>query len=237
MANEHFFYLSPDNITKNRFKLDSEETHHAFDVFRLNVDDEIWMLDGEGTAYKGIIKQNGHEVNGEIIEKTSGFSETKIKMHIAVGLIKRDRFEWLLEKAVECGAVSITPLLLAKCVKKSLNMERALKIVRTAAKQYGRSRFPIIHEPISLIQFIDKSIKCIVCLNSYGEQSLASWQKDVQPNEVTMLIGPEGDFSENEMTVIREKNIPIVSLGSRRLRTETAVIAALNIIEFGGLND
>ena len=58
MANEHFFYLSPDNITKNRFKLDSEETHHAFDVFRLNVDDEIWMLDGEGTAYKGIIKQN-----------------------------------------------------------------------------------------------------------------------------------------------------------------------------------
>jgi len=112
-------------------------------------------------------------VTGEIIEKTSGFSEAKIKMHIAVGLIKRDRFEWLLEKAVECGAVSITPLLLARCVNKSLNMERALKIVRTAAKQYGRSRFPIIHEPISLIQFIDKSIKCIVCLNSYGEQSLA----------------------------------------------------------------
>ena len=118
MANEHFFYLSPDNITKNRFKLDSEEAHHAFHVLRLNVDDEIWMLDGEGTAYKGIIKQNGHEVNGEIIEKTSSFSEAKIKMHIAVGLIKRDRFEWLLEKAVECGAVSITPLLLTRCVKK-----------------------------------------------------------------------------------------------------------------------
>ncbi len=237
MADEHFFYISPNNISKNCFTLDAEEAHHAVNVLRLKAEDEIWLLDGVGTAYRGIIKNNGQEVSGEIIAESPGFSEPKVKMHLAVGLIKKDRFEWLLEKAVEFGAVSITPLLLARCVKKSLNMERALKIVRTAAKQCGRSRFPIIHEPISLIQFIDKSIKCIVCLNSYGEQSLASWQKDVQPNEVTMLIGPEGDFSENEMTVIREKNIPIVSLGSRRLRTETAVMTALNIIEFGGLND
>ncbi|HJL63191.1 MAG TPA: RsmE family RNA methyltransferase, partial [Candidatus Marinimicrobia bacterium] len=81
------------------------------------------------------------------------------------------------------------------------------------------------------------NIEHIICLNSHGEQSLVSWQKNVQSNKVSILIGPEGDFSENEMTVIKEKNIPIVTLGSRRLRTETAAITALNIIEFGGLNE
>ncbi len=114
---------------------------------------------------------------------------------------------------------------------------RSQKIVKTAAKQCGRSRFPIVHEPNSLIQFINNNIEHIICLNSHGEQSLVSWQKNVQSNKVSILIGPEGDFSENEMTVIKEKNIPIVTLGSRRLRTETAAITALNIIEFGGLNE
>ncbi|MDP5957291.1 MAG: RsmE family RNA methyltransferase [Candidatus Marinimicrobia bacterium] len=237
MADEHFFYISPNNLTKNRFTLDAEEAHHASNVLRLKVDDEIWLLDGLGTAYKGIIKQNGQEVSGEIISEFPDYSEANVKMHIAVGLIKRDRFEWLLEKAVECGAVSITPLLLDRCVKKSLNIVRSQKIVKTAAKQCGRSRFPIVHEPNSLIQFINNNIEHIICLNSHGEQSLVSWQKNVQSNKVSILIGPEGDFSENEMTVIKEKNIPIVTLGSRRLRTETAAITALNIIEFGGLNE
>lgn len=231
MADEYFFYISPHNIRKNSFTLDAEETHHAFNVLRLNVDDEIWLLDGLGTAYKGIIKQNGQEVSGEIIAESPGFSETNVKMHIAVGLIKRDRFEWLLEKAIECGAVSITPLLLDRCVKKSLNMDRSQKIVKTAAKQCGRSCFPVVHVPISLNQYLNNAVGHIVCLNSHGEQSLASWQKDVQPNEVTLLIGPEGDFSENEMAEIKENNIPIVSLGNRRLRTETAVMTALNIME------
>ena len=108
MADEHFFYISPNNLTKNRFTLDAEEAHHASNVLRLKVDDEIWLLDGLGTAYKGIIKQNGQEVSGEIISEFPDYSEANVKMHIAVGLIKRDRFEWLLEKAVECGAVSIT---------------------------------------------------------------------------------------------------------------------------------
>lgn len=231
MADEHFFYISPHNLTNNRFTLDTEEAHHAINVLRMKIDDEIWLLDGLGTAYKGIIKQNGQEVSGEIISVSPEFSETKIKMHIAVGLIKRNRFEWLLEKAVECGAVSITPLLLDRCVKKSLNMNRSQKIVLTAAKQCGRSRFPIMNKPNSLTQFLNKSPKHIVCLNSHGEQSLSTWQKNVQPNEVELLIGPEGDFSENELKVIKENNIPIVSLGGRRLRTETAVMTAMNIIE------
>ena len=234
MADEHFFYISPDNISKNCFTLDAEETHHVLNVLRLQVDDEIWLLDGVGIAYRGIIKNNGQEVSGEIIAESPGFSEPKVKMHLAVGLITKDRFEWLLEKAVECGALSITPLLLDRCLKKSLNLERSQKIVRTAAKQCGRSRFPKLNEPTSLDNYLNDKSDLTVCLQSEGETSLTTWQREKSPNKVSVLIGPEGDFSENEMIVIRDNNINIVSLGNRRLRTETAAITALNIIEHGG---
>ena len=234
MADEHFFYISPDNISKNCFTLDAEETHHVLNVLRLQVDDEIWLLDGVGIAYRGIIKNNGQEVSGEIIAESPGFSEPKVEMHLAVGLIKKDRFEWLLEKAVECGALSITPLLLDRCVKRSLNLERSQKIVRTAAKQCGRSRFPKLNEPTSLDNYLNDKSDLTVCLQSEGETSLTTWQREKSPNKVSVLIGPEGDFSENEMNVIRDNNINIVSLGNRRLRTETAAITALNIIEHGG---
>jgi 16S rRNA (uracil1498-N3)-methyltransferase len=234
MADEHFFYISPDNISKNCFTLDAEETHHVLNVLRLQVDDEIWLLDGVGIAYRGIIKNNGQEVSGEIIAESPGFSEPKVKMHLAVGLIKKDRFEWLLEKAVECGALSITPLLLDRCLKKTLNLERSQKIVRTAAKQCGRSLFPKLNEPTSLDNYLNDKSDLTVCLQSEGETSLTTWQREKSPNKVSVLIGPEGDFSENEMNVIRDNNINIVSLGNRRLRTETAAITALNIIEHGG---
>ena len=234
MADEHFFYISPDNISKNCFTLDAEETHHVLNVLRLQVDDEIWLLDGVGIAYRGIIKNNGQEVSGEIIAESPGFSEPKVEMHLAVGLIKKDRIEWLLEKAVECGALSITPLLLDRCLKKSLNLERSQKIVRTAAKQCGRSRFPKLNEPTSLDNYLNDKSDLTVCLQSEGETSLSTWQREKSPNKVSVLIGPEGDFSENEMNVIRDNNINIVSLGNRRLRTETAAITALNIIEHGG---
>ena len=234
MPDEHFFYISPDNISKNCFTLDAEETHHVLNVLRLQVDDEIWLLDGVGIAYRGIIKNNGQEVSGEIIAESPGFSEPKVEMHLAVGLIKKDRFEWLLEKAVECGALSITPLLLDRCLKKTLNLERSQKIVRTAAKQCGRSRFPKLNEPTSLDNYLNDKSDLTVCLQSEGETSLTTWQREKSPTKVSVLIGPEGDFSENEMNVIRDNNINIVSLGNRRLRTETAAITALNIIEHGG---
>jgi len=234
MADEHFFYISPDNISKNCFTLDAEETHHVLNVLRLQVDDEIWLLDGVGIAYRGIIKNNGQEVSGEIIAESPGFSEPKVEMHLAVGLIKKDRIEWLLEKAVECGALSITPLLLDRCLKKTLNLERSQKIVRTAAKQCGRSLFPKLNEPTSLDNYLNDKSDLTVCLQSEGETSLTTWQREKSPNKVSVLIGPEGDFSENEMNVIRDNNINIVSLGNRRLRTETAAITALNIIEHGG---
>lgn len=234
MAGEHFFYISPENISNDSsFTLETDEAHHATHVLRMKKNDVIWLLDGVGTAYKGIITQNGQSVSGNIVETIREHAETKIKMHLAVGLIKRNRFEWLLEKAVECGAASITPLMLDRCVKKSLNMVRSQKIVRTAAKQCGRSRFPIVSASLSLDEFLKKRQEHVFCFHSLGGQTIKAMQKVKGFDEVTLIIGPEGDFSRSEIDKLEKNNIPFVSLGKRRLRTETAAITALNILEYG----
>ena len=88
----------PINISKNWFTLDAKEVHYALNVLRLQVDDEIWLLDGVGIAYRGIIKNNGQEVSGEIIADSPVFLEPKVKMHLAVGLINKDRFQLGSEK-------------------------------------------------------------------------------------------------------------------------------------------
>lgn len=232
MAEEHFFYVAPANIKHNHFILDERESHHAFQVLRLHVEDEIWLLDGVGTAFKGMIKSCGRKVEGIITQSFSNYGEPKIKQHLAVGMIKKERFEWLLEKAVECGATAITPLIMERCVKRTLNMDRSENIIQTAAKQCGRSRFPILNQPVQLTEFISKK-SVMICLRYDGAESLAEWVKDHKPQEVTMIVGPEGDFSPAELELIQNNSIPFVNLGYRRLRTETAAITALNILEHG----
>ena len=233
MADEHFFYISPDNISQNSFSLDDAESHHVSHVLRMNTGDTIWLLDGTGVAYTGKIERKEPRVSGTINETIPNYAEPDVEMHLAIGLLKKDRFELLLEKAVECGAASITPLLLDRCVKKSLNMERSRKIVIAAAKQCGRSRFPTLYEPIGLVDWLEINRSNAVCLNIGDVEKLADWNRTHAPNKIHIIIGPEGDFSANEKRLMKENKIPFLSMGLRRLRAETAAITALNIIEHG----
>ncbi len=233
MADEHFFYISPENISQNSFSLDNVESHHAIHVLRMTIGEKIWLLDGHGIAYTGKIEHKDPRVSGTIDEIIPNYAEPNVEMHLAVGLLKKDRFELLLEKAVECGAASITPLLLDKCVKKSLNMERSRKIVTSAAKQCGRSRFPTLHKPIGLDEWIIANHDSTVCLSIGSEEKLTDWNQIHTPNKIHIIIGPEGDFSDNENRLMKENKIPFLSMGLRRLRAETAALTALNIIEHG----
>ena len=233
MSDEHFFYISPENITQNSFSLDEVESHHASHVLRMNAGEKIWLLDGTGVAYAGKIECKEPRVSGTINETIPNFAEPVVEMHLVVGLLKKDRFELLLEKAVECGATSITPLLLDRCVKKSLNMERSRKIVIAAAKQCGRSRFPTLQEPISLGEWLIANQDTVVCLNIGSEEKLTDWNQIHLPKKIHIIIGPEGDFSDSENRLMKDYKIPFLSIGLRRLRAETAAFTALNIIEHG----
>ena len=153
----HFFYLQQKAIHKNTFQLSEEESHHFLNSLRGKVGDDLWLLDGAGTAYNGTISGiNGRSVSGIIRDSFPNYGESDYSIHLAIGLIKGNRMDMVLEKATELGAKSIQPLLLDRCVKNKLNLERAERIIISAAKQAGRSFFPIVFEPIDLSTWIKK---------------------------------------------------------------------------------
>ncbi len=226
---EHFFHIHPDNLDHNQFTLSKEETQHFLKSLRGKKGDSLWLLDGLGTAYEGTVSGiNGKSVSGIIKQVHPSYGESDYEIHLAIGLIKGNRMDFVLEKATELGVKSIQPLLLDRCVKKKLNMDRANRIVITAAKQSGRSYFPQVRDVINMTHWLDNLRGCykIVCRFS-GEKTLANALGKARI-KVCMLIGPEGDFSENEIEQMKQAHIKFISLGPRRLRSETAAIVAIS---------
>ena len=226
---EHFFHIHPDNLDHNQFTLSKEETQHFLKSLRGKKGDSLWLLDGLGTAYEGTVSGiNGKSVSGIIKQAHPNYGESDYEIHLAIGLIKGNRMDFVLEKATELGVKSIQPLLLDRCVKKKLNMDRANRIVITAAKQSGRSYFPQVRDVINMTHWLDNLRGCykIVCRFS-GEKTLANALGKARI-KVCMLIGPEGDFSENEIEQMKQAHVEFISLGPRRLRSETAAIVAIS---------
>ena len=215
---EHFFQIHPDNLDHNQFTLSKEESLHFLKSLRGKKGDSLWLLDGLGTAYEGTVSGiNGKSVSGIIKQAHPCYGESDYEIHLAIGLIKGNRMDFVLEKATELGVKSIQPLLLERCVKTKLNMDRANRIVITAAKQSGRSYFPQVRDLIGMTSWLDNLKVCrkIVCRFS-GKKTLANSLGKARI-KVWMLIGPEGDFSENEIEQMKQTHVEFISLGPRRL--------------------
>ncbi len=233
MAEERFFIVHPENIHKNSFSLDKAESYHYIKVLRGETGQTIWLLDGQGTGYEAIVTTlNEKKVSGRLISSRKNFGEPEKDIHLALGLIKGDRMETAIEKAVELGVRSIQPLLLNRCIRKKLNKNRTEKIIRSAIKQCGRSRFPLLHEVKPLkdwIQATKDEFRGVA--HETGTQTLqellsgsSTWES------LHILVGPEGDFSDQEQRELKRNAIPTISLGPRRLRSETAAIAFLTLV-------
>lgn len=222
----HLFYAP--KIATEPF-LPEDETQHAVRVLRLTKGDKIDVVDGVGTWYKCEIA-NPHpkrcEVNVlEIIRKKS---DKKHRLHIAIAPTKNiERFEWFVEKCTEIGIDEITPLLCQFSERKMIKNERIEKIIIAAAKQSLKTTFPVLNPMISFNDFIQKNIseeKFIA--HCYEDNKKLLQQYDLKNSKATVLIGPEGDFSLSEVQNAINKGFHPVSLGSSRLRTETAGIVA-----------
>lgn len=224
------FYLEPDNLNGNSFSLDESESHHASHVFRLQPGDPIALLNGEGLGFQGVIENNSNGiVSGTIQKRLESLGENKSKIIIAPSILKRDRFESLIEKATELGVWQIHPILTDRCVKRTINLDRCKKIVMSAAKQCQRSYFPMVCQPTKLLAWLDKSDRqCFAGMMGTSKQ-LSEYQFD-NKIPVHVLIGPEGDFSDNEVEHMNNKRVKFFSLGSRRLRADTAAQASLSIL-------
>jgi len=225
---EIFFTIDSEQIDNNNFSLSKSESHHFINSLRGEIGDLIWLLDGKGSAYKSqVISIKNSLVSGHINHKIPNYGESASDVHLIMGLIKGHRMDFALEKATELGVKSIQPIIFERCVKKKLNFERTGRIIESAAKQAGRSFFPVLHPLIKLDKWIKTHFSDInILFHMNGSQNL----KDIintEKKSFNMIIGPEGDFSDNEIEQFENINAFKVNLSPCRLRSETSVIAGL----------
>lgn len=219
-----------EQLTPSGGSMDAGETHHAHKVLRKSVGDCILVSAGKGVIYEAKITTiSKREL---LFENTAVFKEaTKTRaLHMAVAPTKaNERFEFFLEKATELGVDEITPILCFNSERKTYKHERGLKIVQGAAKQSLSCHWPTLNESISLRDFLSKQSssspvqKLIAHCHDTERQDYFNLPKTEQQ---LILIGPEGDFSIQEVEAAMESGFSPISLGSQRLRTETAALAA-----------
>ncbi|MDX9726413.1 MAG: 16S rRNA (uracil(1498)-N(3))-methyltransferase [Bacteroidales bacterium] len=228
------FYV-PD-IKGSRCELDRNESRHCTRVMRMTRGDTIMITDGRGNLYEGVIDDpdpSACRVN--ITGKTTGAGEKNYRLHMAISPLKNpERFEWFVEKSVELGIDEITPLICHNTEKTRIKAERMENIIISAMKQSLKTLKPVLHEPVSFLTFIADAtdgIRMIPHCNSDMERKPfgSVYRKGC---DATILIGPEGDFTPEEISAAIEKGFSPVHLGSSRLRTETAGIAACHSVYY-----
>ena len=233
MAEEHYFFVSPELITNDQFQLPQDEAYHASKVLRRSAHDIIWLIDGVGSAYKGEITEiDGKKVIGRILERIAGYGESDKKVNLGIGILKKDKLEWVVEKATELGVVNISFLKMDHCIKKDVNIDRLSKIVRSAVKQCGRSTEPLLKGPVSLLDWIHSSMENdgmnLIC--HPGGEKITDLMRG-NKNFINVLVGPEGGFSANELYLTEHEGFLGLDLGNRRLRSETAAISVVSQIQ------
>ncbi|WP_396186705.1 16S rRNA (uracil(1498)-N(3))-methyltransferase [Flavobacterium sp.] len=228
------FYNPTIDETSGSFSFDKEESKHIIKVLRKKDTDILFVTNGSGLLFKTeITLASDNKCTVKIIatEKTEA---SKFHLHLAVAPTKmNDRYEWFLEKATEIGIHEITPIICDRSERKVVNKERFEKIILTAMKQSNVLFLPKLNEAITFKEFIKHKNDGLQLIAHCEKSNKKSLKSVLKPNEnVTLLIGPEGDFSEKEIALALDNKYIPVSLGNTRLRTETAAIVACHSVVF-----
>ncbi|RPH33713.1 MAG: 16S rRNA (uracil(1498)-N(3))-methyltransferase [Bacteroidales bacterium] len=224
-------FYAPD-ITGNLYTLSEEESKHCIRVLRLDVGNEITIVDGKGGLFKTrIVKPEPKRCMVEVYEAVYEFEKRNHYLHIAIAPTKNiERFEWFLEKATEIGIDEITPLLCEHSERKTVNNERLEKIIVSAMKQSIKAYLPKLNQMVSFKQFIEAKNDGELFIAHCYKKDLSHLKDEIKSNQKsTILIGPEGDFSPDEVSIAIQHNFKEISLGTSRLRTETAGVVACHI--------
>ncbi|BAX78551.1 16S rRNA (uracil(1498)-N(3))-methyltransferase [Labilibaculum antarcticum] len=225
-------FYTPD-IQNKFYQLDEIESKHCVRVLRLKEEDIIHLIDGKGTLYKAkIIDAHPKRCTVECFETKTEFGKLNYKLHIALAPTKNmDRTEWFMEKCTEIGIHEFTPLLCQHSERKVVKQERLFKVITSAVKQSLKAYHPILNEQTKFSDLVTAPYdgeKYIAHCNKGEKTHLKNLYKAEQ--NALILIGPEGDFSIEEVNLAKENGFQEITLGESRLRTETAGIVACNII-------
>lgn len=213
-------------INNGKAIINDEEQQHIVKVLRMKNGEEIHVTDGNGNLASGKLVIEGKKANIEVSEIKEAFPDFNPKLHIAIAPTKNiDRIEFFVEKAVEMGVSEITILQTEKTERKNINIDKLKKQAIAASKQSLRFHFPVINDAVKISDFL-KKINPENTFVAHCHENLDRVHLNEIPSleNITFLIGPEGDFSEKEISFLAENNIKAVSLGNQRLRTETAGI-------------
>jgi len=235
------FYHSSSLKLNTTTELDNFAARHLAQVLRAKVGDKIILFNGDGFDYEAKIKHvDRRDVSVEILNQSANPNESKIHIHLFQALSSNEKMDLVVQKAVELGVQAITPIIASrsqmrlKDEKRDKKIQHWQQIAISACEQSGRAVIPEIY-PVSLLtesmnQIDDAALN--IMLDPEAKTQLNQLASMDTPSHINVLIGPEGGFSEDEIQLCQSKKVITVNLGPRILRTETAPIATLALLQY-----
>jgi len=231
-------YLPISHIKDNRISITDEKAHHLTSVLRCRKGDELIVFDGKGNCFRTtILKADRREVIADVIKRFPCDTESHINITLVQGILKGEKMDIIIQKTTELGVNEIIPVVTERSqLRETRKVTRWRKIAEEGSRQSGRSVVPVIREPVEFkkyfanqkykfqgfIFFEEDGMKLFEALSSFVSR----------PSSVSVLIGPEGGFTKEEITLATEWGLHVISLGKRILRAETAAISAITLIQY-----
>jgi 16S rRNA (uracil1498-N3)-methyltransferase len=245
----HRFFIAPSCFEDQQVRLTGDQAHQICHVLRLQVDQRIVVLDGRGDEYEVCLREVGaKQVVGDRVARRHAQGEPVTSVMLLQSLLKRDKFEWVLQKATEVGVSMIVPVITARSLIrdngpfKPARLARWQRILTEAAEQAHRGRIPTLGEPVTLaegLRLAGQADRSLMACPQIESRSLCACLEDVpRAASLAVFIGPEGGFAPEEIDQARQAGTLPINLGPRILRTETAAIVAVSLLlyergEFG----
>ena len=235
-----FYHSNPLDLNQIII-LDEFASHHAIRVMRVKVDDFLILFNGDGFEYRGRVSDiNKKNINIEILFKEKNNNESPININLFQSISSNEKMDMVIQKATELGVNSIQPIFSSRSTIK-LSLDRTKKrlmhwrqVSISACEQSGRSKIPTIKSPIGFDQ-VSKEIKTTNSLNLVlhpDSQQPSSNLPHEYSGDINIFIGPEGGFNQEEVSFLKKQNCINIQLGPRILRTETAPLAIIAILQY-----
>jgi 16S rRNA (uracil1498-N3)-methyltransferase len=229
-----YFYLASLSRVTEVFTLDEPASRHIVQVLRMQEGEALVLTDGMGLRAMAIIL-DAHKKHCRVKISEKKFQKSDVShVTIALSVLKNtNRFEWFLEKATELGVSEIIPLKCSRTEKQQFRMERMQSIVESALIQSQQSWMPLLQEPVSFDDFVGQAVsdQKFIAHCEPGEKRQLGEMIDTSLSSQLILVGPEGDFTTEEISVARQAGFIAVHLGDHRLRSETAAVAAAAVLK------
>jgi len=218
--------------------LDQDSAHYLFTVLRLRPGSPVALFNAQDGELLGeLITADRKQVSVQLLEKRASSADPGLPIHLAVGLSRGERMDFLIQKATELGVTSVTPLFTEHCEVRLDNKrtEKRLahwqKVAVSATEQCGRCQVPDIHTPLPLSEWLQQQHQGLTLILDHRAEH-APRKGEQQPSQITLLSGPEGGLSADELSAAADAGFTPTALGPRVLRTETAPLAALSVLQY-----